>query len=155
MIDRHRRDDCGRIEPPAETNFQQQIIGRMLAEKLEGRRGGDFKEGDRSALVGLFARGQDGKQRIVADEASAAFRAKPDALVKTYQMRRGIDVDALSGRFENGARESDGRAFTIGSSNMNDRRQTLLRRPERGKQPLDPAERQFDRLAMQSEKAGE
>jgi len=59
MIDRDRRDDRGTwprddigcIEPSAETDFQQQIIGGMLAEKLERRRGGDFEEGDRLTVV--------------------------------------------------------------------------------------------------------
>ena len=87
MIDRDRRDDRGTwtrddircIEPSAETDFQQQIIGGMLAEKLECRRGGDFEEGDRSAIVGLFrmATGQS-KKLGVADELSRHLAHQPD-----------------------------------------------------------------------------
>ncbi|TPV97395.1 MAG: hypothetical protein USCAAHI_03222 [Beijerinckiaceae bacterium] len=163
MIDRDRRydrrprprDDIGCIEPSAETGFQQQIIGGMLAEKLECRRGGDFEESYRLALIGLFTGGQSGKKFGVTDELSATFRTESDAFMKAHQMRRGIDMNALSRRFENGAHESNRRTLAIRSRDMNDRRQARLRRSERGKQPLDPPKREFDRLAMQSEKACE
>ena len=103
MIDRDRRDDRGRrarddigcIESAAKADFEQQIIGRMLAEKLECRRRGDFEKGDRLARIGAFAGGQGGKKLGIADEPSAAVRAKSDPFMKTHQMRRGIDMDAL------------------------------------------------------------
>src|ERR1019366_4063668 len=127
----------------------------MLAEKLECRRGGDFEEGDRLAIIGLFTGGQGGKKLGVSDQLSATFRTEPDAFMKTHQMRRGVDMDALSRSFENGAHESNRRTLAICSRDMNDGRQARLWRTERGNQPLDPAEREFDRVPVQRKKAGE
>ena len=62
-------------------------------------------------------------------------------------------MDAFACGFENGAHERDRRTLAIGSGDVNDRRQARLRRTERGKQPLDPAEREFDRVPVQREEA--
>ena len=97
MIDRDRRDDRGRrarddiggIVPAAETDFQQQIIGGMLAEKLECRCGGHFEEGDRLARIGAFTCGQGGKKLGIADELVRRVRT---SLIRSWKRTRCGEV---------------------------------------------------------------
>ena len=63
-------------------------------------------------------------------------------------MWRRIDVHALAGRFENGARERDRRTLAVGAGDVNKRRQPAFGMIERREQALDAAERQVDALRM-------
>ena len=67
------RNDIGRIDPPAETDLQEQIIGLMLAEKFQRRGGGDLEECDRLAGIDLLAeaerRGELGVAHVRASGA--------------------------------------------------------------------------------------
>ena len=62
------------------------------------------------------------------------LRAEPEALVEAHQMRRGVDVHALAGRFQDRAHEGDGRALAVGAGDMDHRRQFALGMAERGEQ---------------------
>ena len=111
---------------------------------MERDRRRHLEEGDRLAAVGCKHVVGRGDQRRVVDDASAAFRAKPDALVEAHEMRRRVDVHLVAGRFERGAQECDGRAFAVRAGDMDHRRQLVLRPAETLQQPLDPPERQID-----------
>ena len=96
------------------------------------------------------ARARQSTRSIFADRrAMAAGVREHDALMKIDEMRRGIDVDAIALRFGDGAQEGDERALAVGAGDMEDRRQPLLGRAERGKQPLDAAKRKIDRFRVQ------
>ena len=66
---RERRiDHVGGVETPAEADFQQQHIRRMLREQAECRRGFDFENGDRRARIGALAGFERGVEFVIADE---------------------------------------------------------------------------------------
>ena len=44
-------DDIGRVEPAAEPDFEEEEIGRMAGEHVEGGRRGDLELGDRRAGI--------------------------------------------------------------------------------------------------------
>ncbi len=160
MIDRDRRydrgdrigNDIGRVEVAAEADFEEKVIGRMLAKKLERRRGGDFEKRDRPAFVDVFALRQGRGQFGVVDEATAPLGAKSDPLMKANKMRRRIDVDLFSRRFQDGAHEGDRRSFAVRAGNMNGARQSELRRPHAGEQVFDTAKGEIDSFRMQRQK---
>ena len=85
----------------------------------------------------------------VVDQVALARRAEPEALVEAHQMRRGVDVHAQAGRFQDRAHERDGRALAVGAGDMDDRRQLALGMVERGQNPPHAIERQIDQLGMQ------
>ncbi len=119
--------------------------GRRLAEQQQGRGGGDLENGNRLARVGLFAAIERPRETLVIDQRAG----ETDALVEAHQVGRGVAVDAFSGRLERGAHEGDGRALAVGSRDMHDGRQALVRRAEVGEQTLDAAERKIDPPGMQ------
>ena len=102
-----RSHDVGRIEPAAETDLQQQRIGRMLGEGEERRRGRDLELRDVVAVVhGLRAR-QHIDERLLADRPRLAVLAgELDALVKAHEMRRGVDVHAPARGLQHGLQDT-------------------------------------------------
>ena len=82
---RQRRvDHVGGVEPPAETDFQQHHVGRMLREQAERRRGFDFEKRDRRAGIGLLAMFQRRAQLVIADQRAAAGPPKrKHSLIRT------------------------------------------------------------------------
>ena len=157
MIHRDRRDRAGdrlvdhvgRVEPAAETDFEQRDVGGRAREQQERRRGLDLEHGDRLVAVGALAFAQHAGERFVADELAAARRADAKALVEAHEMRRGVDVNALARRLQHGAHEGDGRALAVGAGDMDDRRHLPLRMVELVEQAPHPVEREIDPLRMQ------
>ena len=129
VIERDRRDDArerpvdhvGSVEAAAETDFKQENVGGMAREQQQTGRRGDFEHGDRRAAIPVLAFGQDGIQFGIRDKLPAAGGRETKAFVETHQMRRGIDVDAFAGSFENRPHEGDDRTFAVGAGDMNDR----------------------------------
>jgi hypothetical protein len=72
-----------------------------------------------------------------------------NALMKIDQMRRGIDMHALAERLGDGAGKGKERALAVGAGDMHHRRQLILGVAERREQPLDPPQRQIDRLRVE------
>ena len=142
-------DHIGRVQPAAEADFQQQHIGRMAREQQQADRGGDLEHGDGRAGIGALAFLQRRAELLVGHQHAFARLAQAEALVEAHQMRRGIDVHALAGRFQDRAQEGDGGALAVGAGDMDHRRQLALGMIERGEQPLDAIERQIDALGMQ------
>ena len=157
MIHRHRRDRAGerrvdhvgRVEPAAETDLEQQHIGRMPRKQKERRGGLDLEHRDRLRAVGALAFQQHIGQRLVAHQLAAARRAETKALVETHQMRRGVDVDGLARGLQHRAHEGHRRALAVGPGHVDDRRKPALRIAQRGKNAPHPVERQIDPLRMQ------
>jgi hypothetical protein len=157
MIHRHRRDragdrrvdDVGRIEPAAEADLQQQHIGRMPREKKKRCGGLDLEHRDGRRTVGALAFQQHIGQRLVAHQLAAARRTETKALVEAHQVRRGVDVDGFARGLQHRAHEGHRRALAVGARDVNDRRKTAFRMPERIENPPHPVERQVDPLGMQ------
>ena len=153
MIDGHRRDDAGertlhhvrRVETATEPDLQQQDIGGRLGEKLQRRDGDDLEQRDGRAGVDRFAFFQRARQRVFVDK----FSRQPNPLVKAREVRRGVDMDTLAGRFQNRANEGDRRSLAVGSRDMNDGRQAVLRPAQFLQQVERAAQRQVDFLRMQ------
>ena len=72
-----------------------------------------------SPPIGALAFVQHREQRVLVDQLAG----EADALVEAHEVRRGIDVDAIAGRFEAGAHRRDRRALAVGAGDMDDRRQ--------------------------------
>ena len=72
-----------------------------------------------------------------------------DALVKPRQMRRGVGVDPPARALQPGAQHRQRRALAVGTRNMNDRRQRVLRIAQRVQEAPDPIECQIDDLGVQ------
>ena len=83
MVDRDRRDDrakgmiddVGGVEPPAEADLEQQVVGRDLGKEQERRRRGDLEKGDRPAGIDRLA------------PESAALSRRLDTSVPARRMR--------------------------------------------------------------------
>ena len=158
MIDRDRRD-CGRkrlldhiggVEPAAESGFEQQQVRRRLGEGKEGGSRRDLEQRNELAAICGFGARQAVDEMIFADGRAMAVSVREhDALVKVDEMRRGIDVDTRSLRFGDSAQEGDERALAVGAGDVDDRRQPLLWRAQRSKQPLDAAKRKIDGFRVQ------
>ena len=115
MIHRNRRDDAGKrpldhiggVEPPAEADFEQQIVGGLAREQHEGRRSLDLEQRDRRVAIGALAFGERIGKLLIRDQHAAARGAEPEALVHAHQIGRGVDVHALARGFEHRAQERD------------------------------------------------
>src|SRR6202008_3369358 len=127
MIDRYGGDDRSKrlcydiccIESAAKAGLQKHIIGRVLAEQLECCRGRNLEERYLLAAIPLNPGVQGAKQYFVCDEPAASHSPKPNTLMETHEMRRGVNMNALSRGFKNGPHESDRRTLAIGAGDMN------------------------------------
>ena len=133
----------------AQPRLEQQQIGGRLGEREKGRRGGDLEQGDQLAAIGGFGPGEAIDQKILGDRRRTVRSRQHDALMKIDQMRRGVDMHALAQRLGDGAGEGEERALAVGAGDMHHRRQFILRVAESGEQPLDPPQRQVDRLRVE------
>ena len=89
-------------------------------------------------------------QRVLADGARFAVLAGEfNALMKTDQMRRRISVHTLSGGLKNRFEIGRHRAFAVGSSNVDHRRQAGFGCAKLAKQALNAPEREIDKLGVQ------
>ena len=159
MIHRDRRDDTrkraldnvGGIKPPAQADFKQQIVRRMLRKQHEGCRRLDLEQRDRRVAIGALAFGERIGKLSVGYQHAAAAQAKPEALVDAHQVGRGVDVHASSRCLQHGAQECDRRTLAIGAGHMDDRRHALLGMAEPRQHAAHALERQIDALGMQRE----
>ncbi len=123
MVHTDWRDDAGErridhvccVETAAESDFQEQHIGRMFGKQTERSGSFDFEYGDRLAAIGALAAIQRIAQLIVGGEHPAPYFAETKSLVKAHQMGRGIDMDPQSRSLEDGAHERHGRTLAIGA----------------------------------------
>ncbi len=138
---RRPRDDIGGIEAAAEAHLQDHRIGRVLGESLKGGRCRDLEEGDGVAGVGALGAREHIDELGLADGACLAVgTGELDALAEAHQMRRGVDVHALSRRLQHGLQISDGGALAVGAGDVDDGRQTRFRIAQLAQQSLDAAE---------------
>ena len=142
-------DDIGGVIGSAHAGFEQQEVGRCLGKKLEGRGGRHLEKGNGAASIEMLDPFESGIELAGADQSAG----EANALVETHQMRRIIDMDALSRRFEKGAEIGDGRALGIGAGNVDHRRQALLRIAHIGEQTQNTFEAEIDQLGMQTGQA--
>ena len=147
---RQRRvDHVGGVQPPAEADFQQHHIGRMLREQAKRRRGFDFENRDRRAGIGALAMFERRAQFVIADQHAAAGPAEAKAFVDPHQIGRGVGVDAQARRFQDRAQIGDRRTLAIGAGDMDHRRQFAFGMIEPLQQPLHPLEAEIDAAGMQ------
>ncbi len=157
MVERHRRDHAhqraldhvGGIQSSAQADFEQKHVGRMARKQQQRGRRRDLEHGDGTSGIGRFTFGKRLGQLRVRRQPAFAFTTQPDSFVEAHEMRRGIDVHAQPGRFEDRAHERDGRAFAVGAGDMDHGRQPPLRMVERGQNAPHPIERQVDQLGVQ------
>ena len=149
-VERRPRDNVGGVEPAAETDFQDDGVGRMLGEGQEGGGRRDLEIGDRVAGIDALRMLQAIDQLPLGNRACLAVgTGKLDALVEAHEMRRGVDVHALAGGLQHGFQKGCERALAVGAGDVNHRRQAILRIAELGQQRLDTAERKVDQPRMQ------
>src|SRR5690606_25853282 len=72
------------------------------------------------------------------------------ALVPIDQMRRGVDVTAVTGCLQQRTRKRRRRAFAIGPGNMNDGRHAFMRIAEPLEQTRNPRQRQVEPLRVEA-----
>jgi hypothetical protein len=161
VVERDRRDHgdkwplhhIGCIKPAAESDLEQDDIGRMACEQHKRRRGLDLEHGDRRRAIGDLALRQRVRERLIADELAAIGISETEALIEAHQMRRGIDMHTAASRFEHRSHEGDGRALAIRARDMDDGRQLPLRMAERPEHSPHPFKRQVDPLRMKRQQA--
>jgi hypothetical protein len=144
-------DDIGGVKAAAQTHFDDAGVGGMLGEGKKGGGGGDFEEAGADPFCDIEDAGEIGGQRFVGNQLAA----DPDAFVEAHQMGRGEDMDGLPVRFERGAQEGAGRAFAVGASNMEDRRQGAVRIADAVEQLGDALQTQYVGAGRQGRKAVE
>ena len=141
MIERDRRDrgrsgmvhDIRRIEPAAQSGFEQHEISRGAGKGEKCRRGGDLEIGDRPILIRALAFFKQVDQLGFVDQPAG----EPDPLVKPDEMRRRVGVNLASPGFQAGSKCRDRRTLAISAGYMDHRRQLVLRVAQRFQQRLD------------------
>ena len=97
MVERHARnrarqrtlDNIGGVEASAESDLEQQHIGRMAREQEKSRRRLDFKYRDRMFTVSAFAFGKRGRKFVVCNELAAAGAANAaERQIDSLRMKR-------------------------------------------------------------------
>ncbi len=142
-------DHIGGIKPPPEADLQQQDVGRMPREQEETRRGGDLEHRDGGAPIGALAFGQRIAELDVGRQTPCPDGAETEPFVETHEVRRGVDVHAISGSFQDAAHERDRRALAVGTGHVEHRRQALFWMVERRENAPHALERKIDPLGMQ------
>jgi hypothetical protein len=95
VVDRHRgdhrgerrRDDVGGVEPAAEADLEQENVGRMTREQIEGGGRRDLELGDRPAVVDLFGPDQRVGEFVLVDE-----RPPPASRMRSWKRTRCGEV---------------------------------------------------------------
>ena len=125
----------GRIEPPAEADFDHAGIGGSAREFGECGGNRNLEEARIEILADIEHFAQQIRQPIVLDQ----FACKSNAFVIAHQMRAGGNMDRIPFRFQHCAQEGAGRSFAIGPGDM-----------EHGGQPpmwvAEPVEQRADGL---------
>ena len=120
---KRRLDHIGGIEPAAESDFEQQHVGRMFCEQQEAGRGLRLEEGEWLARIDLFAMLQRRLQFVVTDQHAA----QAETFVDAHQPGRGVGVNAKARGFEDRAQIGDRRTLAVGAGDMDHRRQIFDR----------------------------
>ena len=132
-----RRQDIGRIEAPAQAHFDNRRRSRGTS-KAQERGGGRHLEKACADPLGMDQHFLEyRRQRLVADQMAV----QPYPLVEADEVGAGIDMNALPGCLDRRAQKGTGRSLAIGSCDVKDRWQMLLRiaQPrEQGGDPLQP-----------------
>ena len=144
---RHQRglDQVGGIHPATQPHFDHAGIGRHGGKGQHGGGRGQLEEGDRRVTIQADHVFQQHDQRVIADQLAS----QPYAFVEAHKMGAGIDMDAISLRFQAGAQHGAGAALAVGAGHMEHRRQPVVRIAQRGEQPFQPAEGQINLGRMQ------
>ena len=95
MIERHRRDHggeraldhIGRIQSPAEPDFEQEHIRPVACKQQEACRGGDLEHGDGRSRIHALAFVERLLELFIRSEAAFTLGAEPEALVEAHEMR--------------------------------------------------------------------
>ncbi len=127
-------DDIRRIPFPAQPDFKDDPVGGIFGHQEDGCGGRGLKESQRQALIGFLDAHKGIEQAFIVDRLAAQL----DPLVETHQVRRGVEVDALTGGFAHRLQEGADGSLAIGSCHMDDARQAVLRTAKRLQQALDP-----------------
>jgi hypothetical protein len=140
-----RRDHVGGVEFAAKAGLQQQDVGLHAREDEEGGDRRDLEEGDRIAAIGALAFFDQIDQRLLFDQRAG----DADALMEAHQVRRGIDMHALTRRLQHGAQVGDDRTLAVGAGDMHHRRQLSFGISDQTQQTFDARELQVDDLRME------
>ena len=125
--DERAREDVRRIEPAAEPDFDHAGIGLVPREGEEGRGGRCLEKAGANVGAYLANLAQQSRQFGVVDQRSR----NPDPLIEADEVRACKGVNSISGSFQARAKEGAGRPLAVGSGDVEDRGQTILRPPER------------------------
>ena len=161
MIERQPRDHArqwafhhvGGVKAAAKPDFEQQNVSRVAGEQQKCRRRLHLKHRDRGVSVADLAFGEHIGEFVIAHEPAAARLGDAETFIEANQIGRGVDVDALIGRFQDRAHERDGGSFAVGTGNMDERRQTPFGMTKRSQETLDTRQRQIDTLGMQRQQS--
>src|SRR5262249_45998961 len=99
----------------------------MIGESEKGCSSGDFKMSDQFAMIDLLGAHKTIDKQIFRNGLRAQLSGQNDALVKANQMRRGIDLHALSEGLRDSSQKSDQGTFSVGAGDMYHRRQAFFR----------------------------
>ena len=116
-----RRDDVGRVQPPAQAGFPDHQVAFLFGEKFQRHHRDEFKK--RRVMV----------RREIASSSGCNSSDQPDDFVfrnqlavdlnpfaERNQMRRGEQPDAQSRRAINAFEHGAGRAFAVGAGDVDE-----------------------------------
>ena len=132
-----RTDGVSRVEPAAETGFQDYDVAALLGEPVQGQRGRELKL---SAGLGHAARGR-GELLCAHGEFIVGYvrAVNAHALVHAREMRRYVQPGAVSRRAQDGAQHGADAALSVRPGDMYEA-QGVLRAPKAFKQLAYPLE---------------
>src|SRR4051812_32419259 len=99
--DQRPLDDIGRVETPAQTDFEDAGIGWRSGKSEEGGRGCHLEEARLDPNSGINDFGQQLRQRLIVDQPPR----DPDPLVEANEVRASEGVDLITRRLERGAQK--------------------------------------------------
>jgi hypothetical protein len=116
----HQRpfDHVGRVEPTAQSDFDDAGVGGGASKGEEGHRSGHLEEARFDFIARVEHFGEQSGEEIILDQLAG----EADAFVEPHQVRAGENMTGEARRLDCGAEEGAGRAFAVGAGDVKHRR---------------------------------
>ena len=132
--DKRTVDHIGRVEPTAQPNLEKARIGRRPGERQDRRGRRDLEETGLDVFACVEDFGEQPSEFFIINQSAG----DANTLVEADEVRAGEGVNGIAAGFERCTQEGDGRAFAVGSRNVEHRRQLVLGTPKPLEDGADP-----------------
>ena len=117
---RHRGHDIGRIQPPAQTGFEQHHIAFVPGKRFQRHDGNNFEKGRAGIGRKLTEPLLHGFHQRDHFSLGNVFAVDLDAFAEADQMRRGEEAGSVAGRAINTLQHRAHTAFAVGAGDVDD-----------------------------------